>query len=347
MFVAQGRQGIQQVVDVEADGQTIHLGVGLDFFLRFFLLGIVGADLQLPGRHLDANAPVLFVGQDGGTLQGSPQYFPVQQHLAVRADRDHRGVIGEAAVDQLGGEGHIVALHANVAAADFQLKAAIAAFQQALQLGHALARDDDLALAHGCAFQLRLAHGQSVTIGRHTAQRPFAQVEEQTVEVVAHVLLGHGERGAFDQFLQRRFRHFDPLGRLDLVHRREIVGRQRRQGEPAAARLHGDLVPGLADGHLAAIGKGANDVEQLARGNRGFAILRVVDGAARNHLHFQIGTGQRQLAVLYLNQEVRQYRQRLPAFDHVDHLGQGLEESFALQTETHECWSPFALDFED
>ena len=94
-----------------------------------------------------------------------------------------------------------------------------------------------------------------------------------------------------------------------------------------------------------AVRQRANDVEQLAGRDGGLAILGIFDRTARDHLDFQIGAGQRELPVLHLHQEIRQYRQGLPAFDHVDHLGQGLEESFALQTETHECWGPFALDF--
>src|SRR5690606_29418205 len=33
LFVAQGREGVEQVVDVEADGQPVDAGLGLDFFL--------------------------------------------------------------------------------------------------------------------------------------------------------------------------------------------------------------------------------------------------------------------------------------------------------------------------
>ncbi len=84
-----------------------------------------------------------------------------------------------------------------------------------------------------------------MAIGGHAAQGAVGQVEQQPVEIIAHVLLGHGEGGALDQLLQRRFRHGDALGRFDLVHRGEIIGRQRGQGESAAPCLHGDLVAAL------------------------------------------------------------------------------------------------------
>ncbi len=343
VLIAQCRQRIEQVVHVEANGQVADLGIGLDLFLRFFLLGVVRADLQLARRDFNADAAVLLVGQDGRTLQRRTQGFAVHLHFAVGADRDHRFVIRETAIDQLRGEGDIVALDPHVAAADFQLHFAVAALEQALQLGHALARHDDLALGAGAVLQRRFAQRQAVAVGGHAAQQLVAQVEQQAVEVIAHVLLRHRERGALDQFLQCRFGHRHALGRLDLVHGREIVCRQRGQGEAAAPGLHGDLLAGLRHGHAAAVGQGADDLEQLACRNRGFAVLRILDRDAGDHFHFQVGTGQRQLAALYLDQEVGQNRKGLTAFNHVDDLGQRLEEGFALQCETHVVSCPYAF----
>ena len=174
-----------------------------------------------------------------------------------------------------------------------------------------------------------------MAIGGHAAQDRLAKVEQQAVEVVPHILLRHGEGRAFDQFLQRRFRYRDPFGGFDLVDRGEIVGGQTGQAEPAATGLHPDLVAALADGDLAAIGQGAHDFEQLARRNRGFAVLGFIHRHPRHHLHFQIGTSQRQLAVLHPHQQVGQHRQGLPTFDHVDHLCQWLQQDFALQGEPH------------
>ena len=175
------------------------------------------------------------------------------------------------------------------------------------------------------------------------AQRIAAQVEQQAVEVVAHVLLGHRERSPLDQFLQGCFADGHALGGFHFVHRREVVGGQGGQGEAAAAGLHGDLVTGLRDGNPAAVGQGADDLEQLAGGNGGFAVLGIFNRDPRHHLHFQVGTGQRQLAVLHLDQEIGQNRKGLAAFDHVDDLCQRLEKGFALQCETHVVPCPYAL----
>ena len=52
------------------------------------------------------------------------------------------------------------------------------------------------------------------------------------------------------------------------------------------------------------------------------------------------------MPALDLDQEIGEDRQGLPTFDHVDDLRQRLQESFALQTETHVVLAPYALDLE-
>ena len=94
------------------------------------------------------------------------------------------------------------------------------------------------------------------------------------------------------------------------------------------------VCPATAD-LLAAIGQGTHDLEQLARRDRDLAVLGVVDRCTGHHLDFQIGAGQRQLAIPHLRQQVGQDRQGLPAFDHVDDLRQRLQQDFALQGEPH------------
>ncbi len=49
-LVAQGGEGIQQVVHIEADGQIADRGVGLDLFLGFFLFRLCALIFRLPGE---------------------------------------------------------------------------------------------------------------------------------------------------------------------------------------------------------------------------------------------------------------------------------------------------------
>ena len=182
-----------------------------------------------------------------------------------------------------------------------------------------------------------------MAVGRHAAQGVLAQVEQQAVEVVAHVLLRHGEGGALQQLLERGLGHADLLGGIHFVQRGEIVRRQGGQAEAASARLHGHFVPALADRDPAAIREGADDVEQLACRNGDLAVLRILRSGARNHLDFQVGAGQRQLTAVDADQQVRQDRQGMPAFDHIDDLRQRLQQDFALQGKPHVDPSPFWL----
>ena len=151
------RQGIQQVGDVEADRQAV------DAWSRPRLL-----PAPLPARGCAQRS----AAGPGETSSFTPRYFSFDRiaarcraarstsrstrHFLVGADRDDRVVVGEAAVDQLGGEGHVLAAHAQVVAADLQLDLAVAAFEQALQLEHALARQDDLLAGLAPARQRRL-----------------------------------------------------------------------------------------------------------------------------------------------------------------------------------------------
>ncbi len=220
-------------------------------------------------------------------------------------------------------------------AAHLQPDLAVPAFEQALQLGHALARDDDLALGLDPAFVFGLAQRQPVPVRRHAAKVALAQVEQQAVEVVPDILLGHREGRALDQLLQRGLGNGHPLGGLHFVDRREVIGRQRRQGEARAPGLDRDLFRALADRHPAAIREGPDDVEELPRGDGGLSVPGVLHRDPGDHLDFQVGTRQRQLPVADLYQEVGQHREGLATFDHVDDLRQRLEKHFALQAETH------------
>ncbi len=220
--------------------------------------------------------------------------------------------------------------------AQFQFQLPVAAFQKALQLLHALARHDDLPLATcRSGIQSGFAQRQAVTVGGHAAQGIVAQIEQQAVEVVTDVLLRHGECRAFQQFFQRGFGYCNPFGGIHFVQRREIIGGQAGQREPAATGLHRHLVAILADGDTAAVGQSTHDLEQLACGDRGFTILRLFHGHARNHFDFEIGAGHRQLAGMHLDQQVGQYRQGMPALDDIDDLCQWLEQNFALQGKPH------------
>ena len=117
------------------------------------------------------------------------------------------------------------------------------------------------------------------------------------------------------------------LGRqVALGDHREIVARQRRQGEPGAAGI--DLHPPLGGDQLdlAALGQLADDVEQGVGRHGGRARLGDIGLDRLVDLQVEIGRHQPEaaaLALLGLDQHVRQDRNRVPALHHANERARG------------------------
>ncbi len=77
MLSGHDAQYVQQVAHVEADLQGAAVVINANFFFRFFLLRVIGLDLQLAIGQLKANTAVLFVGQDRGTAERFTQCLTV------------------------------------------------------------------------------------------------------------------------------------------------------------------------------------------------------------------------------------------------------------------------------
>ena len=174
-----------------------------------------------------------------------------------------------------------------------------------------------------------------MAIGGDATQGGAFQIEQQTVEVITHILLRHGEGGTFDQFLQCGFRHTDTFDDGELIVFREIPGRQGGQGVSAFSGLDGGLVAGMAEYDFAAIGQGAHDVEKFAGGNGDFTVLAIIDAATCRQLHFEIRAFQTQLPVFHLHQQIAQHRKGLSAFNHIHDLLQGFQKGFTGEAKTH------------
>jgi hypothetical protein len=84
----------------------------------------------------------------------------------------------------------------------------------------------------------------------------------------------------------------------------------------------------------------AHDVEQFARWDGDFAIDQFVGVGRSDHFDFEVGAGERELAVAHFDQKVGEYRQRLATFDYSDDLLQGFKQSFSLDAELHVCAFP-------
>ena len=121
----------------------------------------------------------------------------------------------------------------------------------------------------------------------------------------------HRELGRFDQTLHGRLRQGKFHLALPVVKIREIGSGQGRQREAAAAGTHQHAIAFQLHRDLRAFRQAAADIKEFTRRNGGGArFVRLNQRHARHHLHFKIGTGQRQRAVRDLKQQVTENGQR-------------------------------------
>ena len=121
----------------------------------------------------------------------------------------------------------------------------------------------------------------------------------------------HRELGGFDQTLHGRLRQGKLHFTLPVIQIREIGGGQGRQREAAAAGTHQHAIAFQLNRDLRAFRQAAADIKEFpCRNGRCTRFVRLNQRHARHHLHFKIGTGQRQRAVRDLKQQVTENGQR-------------------------------------
>jgi len=175
-----------------------------------------------------------------------------------------------------------------------------------------------------------------VTVGSYGTDDPGRHFQQHTVEVVTNVLLGHGKAGALDQTTQLALLQAAGQRTRTFFNRREIVGRQRRQGKAATACLDHQFVVIKFDVDQCIVGQAFADIHQLARRHGDFAWLgRLFKLHPTDQLDFKVSTGQRQLLAFDNQQHVGQYRQGLAAFYYAGDQLQGFQQGFALNGEMH------------
>ncbi len=195
--------------------------------------------------------------------------------------------------------------------------------QQALQLDHGLARQDDFLLGH-FHIQRGAGKGQAVAVGGDQAQGLALGHKQNAVEVVANVLHCHGKRHLAQQVLQRLLwhgKHGAEGGRF--LHQWEVFSRQALQGEAALAALQDQLGLARLQTHGLVAGHGLQDVDELACAHGGGEVARVatqLGGGA--DLDFEVAGGQLQRIAGFADQHVGQDGQRVPTLHDARH---GLE----------------------
>ncbi len=177
-FLAVDRgEGVQQIIDVEADLELVALEIDFDLVLGFFLLRVVSLQGQHSGLQHQANTAVFLVRENGGSLHALHAVHPGPLPPSCWDLQDHAPIFGETAVNELRSEANVANLGTHVVRADRQLEISLRT-QNALQLQHALARNDDLLRRLRSRLQLGLAECEAVAIGRDRAQRLALGLEQ-------------------------------------------------------------------------------------------------------------------------------------------------------------------------
>ena len=78
--------------------------------------------------------------------------------------------------------------------------------EQTRQFQNTLARNDHLVAIGLFDAGLHRTHGQAMAIGGDGTQHAAGHFDQHAVEVIAHVLLGHGECAALDELAQLALR---------------------------------------------------------------------------------------------------------------------------------------------
>jgi len=236
--------------------------------------------------------------------------------VILQRGRNHALVIRELAVNQLGhqndrakGEAHLVRRQRNV-------QRIFVIEQQTVQFKHGLARQNHF-LARQIGVDLDAGVGQTVTIGRDSTQFLAFNQQQQTVQVITHVLRCHRVLGLADQLAKGFLRNRELLGFAFIDrHAREIVGRQGLQAEPALATAYQQTLVFENQTDFGGIGQGAQDFLQLASAHSHCAIaITAGTFCTRGDLDLDVGGQQGQTITLLFQQHVGQDRQRMTTLD--------------------------------
>ena len=173
---------------------------------------------------MQANAAVLLVGQNRGTAERFTQALTIGNHQLVTTTRQHTLVIRELAVDQFRGEGEFAGGGANMVLAKNDADAAVLLGEQTSQFENTFARHNDLMAFNLLDRRFHRTHSQTVTVGGYRAEDAGLYFQQHAVEVITHVLLGHGKTGAFDQAAQSALYQAEGQRAWTFFNSGEIIG---------------------------------------------------------------------------------------------------------------------------
>src|SRR5437879_6532608 len=172
-------------------------------------------------------------------------------------------------------------------------------------------------------------------IRRYRAQRLAIRLEEQPVQVVANILLRHREMCLVDEPPEFPLLETQRLLRADLLDDGEFGRGQTREREAAAAGAQRHALALRAQRDAGLLGQRTENIEQLAPGYGDVAPLRHAHLARGNQFHLEVGSRHTQTIFTRRQQDIREYRHRLPPLDHANDTLQGREHILAHSGQLH------------
>ncbi len=337
---------VEQVARVEADLERGRAVLDRDLFRRAAALGIVHRQHQLVLRQVELHRAAALAGDGRDAVHRIDEFRVGDLQLLVVRLRDHAPVVGEGAVDELGGERQRADLEARLGRRDADHHLVAAGLDQPMQLVHGLARQDHARHAFSALRHGKLGLGEAVPVGRDRAQRAAARarghVEVDAVEVVARLLGGDGKARLVDQALELARLQLELVRELARRQVREILRRQRLQGKARLAAGDGDafllwIAPHF---HLGTVRQLAHDVVQNVRRNRQRTGRRNLRADALADLALEIRRLEHQRVAGRLQQHVGQDRDGRAPLDDAGDMAQRSEQFTAFDHELHDFASP-------
>ncbi len=219
--------------------------------------------------------------------------MPIGHDNLVAAPRQHTLVIRELAIDQLGGEGEVAGGGANVVCTQYDIDQVIRFAEKTGQFKNALTRHDQLIALLIVDVRINGAHRHAMTVGCYRTQLALIDLQQQTVQIVAHVLLSHGKAGALNQAAQLALTDGKTHGTRAVFNIGEIVRRQGCQGKAATPGLDQCLAVFNLEVQRGIVRQRFADIHQLAGRNGNLPVFAgFVQCDTANQLDFQVGTGQ-------------------------------------------------------
>ena len=261
------------------------------------MVRVVGGDVKGALREGKPHRAVLLVGEDRGPLERPTDRLPAHLRLLVAlfGAWNDPVIVREPPFDQAAGEGDVPEGRAKARLPDHDVHRLVRPLDQPQQLLHPLPGQDALVhlLAGRSLLKPDLRLREPVTVRRYGAKPLTPEFEQQAVQVVAHVLVGHCEMRPLDQLLEvtlgdRRL-HLLTFNRLRL---REIIRRERVEGEPAPPRPQHRAILIGGEFESRVLGQGSTDIHQLAGRHRHPPRFSTGRGDPRHQLDLHVGSRQ-------------------------------------------------------